>query len=184
MARNLFIHDNPDRFVAGTVGEPGQRTFFLQARSGKRLNSVSLEKQQVAVLAERLDALLDEVQRMDLAQVPEVGGLDDLGPLETPLDDDFRVGALSLGWDEDDRLVLIEAFAPTEGEDDDADEPFEDDDPLGPDLLRVRLTPIEARAFVKRAFAVVGAGRPACPFCSLPLDQSGHVCARANGYRR
>ncbi len=58
--------DPPDRFVAGTVGEPGQRTFFLQARTGVRLVSVALEKQQVAALAERIDALLDQVMSDDL----------------------------------------------------------------------------------------------------------------------
>ena len=86
-----------------------------------------------------------------------------------------------MGWDEDERLVLIEAFEQTEEE---SDEPYEDDDDAGPDLLRVRLTPLEGRAFVRRATVVVGAGRPACPLCSLPLDSEGHVCPRANGYRR
>ena len=181
MARLLHIHTNPDRFVVGTIGEPGQRVFFLQARSGKRVTSVSLEKQQVAVLAQRLDVLLDEVERMELVEMTGQILPDDLAPLETPIDDEFRVGALSLGWDEDERLVLIEAFEQTEEE---SDEPYEDDDESGPDLLRVRLTPLEGRAFVKRANVVVGAGRPGCPVWSLPLDSEGHVCPRANGYRR
>ena len=62
-----LIHgfDPPERFVTGTVGAPGQRTFFLQARSGARITSVSLEKQQVAALSERIDQLLDEVMASD-----------------------------------------------------------------------------------------------------------------------
>ena len=61
MPRRRFIFDPPERFVAGTVGEPGDRTFFLQARDGGRVVSVVLEKVQVAVLAERLGDLLDEL---------------------------------------------------------------------------------------------------------------------------
>ena len=53
--------DPPERFVVGTVGEPGARTFFIQARAGARMVSVALEKQQVAALAERVDELLDQV---------------------------------------------------------------------------------------------------------------------------
>jgi len=97
------------------------------------------------------------------------------------VDEEFRVASLGLGWDDDDKRVLIEAIGPWESE---SEDPIDDDDPEGPDLLRVQLMPGAARAFVKRANAVVGAGRPPCPFCSLPLDPSGHVCPRANGYRR
>lgn len=183
MPRSFFIHEHPDRYVVGTVGEPGARTFYLQARTGTRTTSVAIEKQQVAVLAERLDDLLDELMRQDNPEIPAMApaALEDLDPLETPVEEEFRAASLALGWDEDEKFILIEAQAPTEVE---QDGPFDDEDPEGPDLLRVTLSPSAARAFVKRAMAVVGAGRPACPFCSLPLDPAGHVCPRANGYRR
>src|SRR3954451_17390126 len=104
----------PERFVAGTVGPPGQRTFFLQARSGARITSVALEKQQVAVLAERVDALLDEVMRGEggAGLVPAVAptALDDSGPLEQPIDEEFRAGTMTLAWDPDDARVVIEVF--------------------------------------------------------------------------
>ena len=54
----------------------------------------------------------------------------------------------------------------------------------GPDTLRVWMAPANARAFAERARTVVAAGRPPCPFCSQPLDPQGHICPRANGYRR
>ena len=95
--------DPPERFVAGTVGEPGGRTFFLQARSGPRMVSVALEKQQVAVLAERIDELLDEVMAStgNETLIPAVApvGLDDSGPLEQPIDEQFRAGTMTLSWD-------------------------------------------------------------------------------------
>jgi uncharacterized repeat protein (TIGR03847 family) len=190
MARIVFDYDPPERFVAGTVGEPGQRTFFLQASGDGRTTSVSLEKQQVAVLAERLDALLDEVVRRSSgeAAVPAVTPADvaDTEPLATPIEEEFRVGTMALAWDTDDEVVVIEAQALVESDADEDDEPLliEDDDEEGPPLLRVRLPGGTARAFVTRALAVVAAGRPPCPFCGGPLDAGGHVCPRANGYRR
>lgn len=189
MPRLVFEYDPPERFVAGTVGEPGQRTFFLQASGNGRVTTVALEKQQVAVLAERVDALLDEVVRRSAgeAAVPAVTPADavDSAPLETPIEEEFRVGTMALAWDPDDEVVVIEAQAVTDDDDGEEETPLIDDsDEEGPPLLRVRLSGTVARAFAVRALAVVAAGRPPCPFCGGPLDPSGHVCPRANGYRR
>ena len=180
----VFDYDSPERFVAGTVGEPGQRTFYLQAVAGPRVTSVSLEKQQVAILAERVEQLLDEVVRRSGGQaaVPAVApvNIEDTAPLATPIEEDFRVGTWSLTWDGDTERVVIECLEA-------GHEPGEDMDLAAePDamVMRVSLTGAAARAFVKRASAVVAAGRPACPFCGNPLDPSGHICPRANGHRR
>jgi uncharacterized repeat protein (TIGR03847 family) len=161
-------HDLPDRFVSGTVGPPGERTFFLQARSGSRVTSVALEKEQVAVLADRLDDLL--------AQVTESGdpsNAPDSAPLDQPIEQEFRVGTMTLAWDDEASAVVIEAFAATEGEDDQAEE-----------VLIVQLAPAMARGFSERAKLVVAAGRPNCQFCGQPLDPDGHVCPRSNGHKR
>ena len=187
MPRLIFEYDPPERFVAGTVGEPGARTFFLQATGGGRTTSVALEKQQVTVLAERVDALLDEVVRRSggEASVPAapVAEAEDADPLSVPIDEDFRVGTMALAWDGDDERVIIEAQAVTEDESDE-DATLIDQTEDGPPLLRVRITGTRARAFVRRSLALVAAGRPPCPFCGNPLDPAGHVCPRANGYRR
>ncbi|HEU4672323.1 MAG TPA: DUF3090 domain-containing protein [Candidatus Limnocylindrales bacterium] len=123
MARR-FVFDPPDRFVTGTVGPPGGRTFYLQARSGERIVSVSLEKVQVAVLAERLGAMLDELERRGLADPGRTEGDD--SPLDEPLNELFRANALTLAWDGDSGQVVIEAReAAIAGEDVDEDE---DDD--------------------------------------------------------
>ena len=110
--------DPPERFVAGTVGEPGARTFFLQARAGNRITSVALEKQQVAALAERVDELLDEIMARHASQslIPAVAplGLDDTDPLEQPIEEEFRAGTMTLSWDPDDERVVIEVFPFTE----------------------------------------------------------------------
>jgi uncharacterized repeat protein (TIGR03847 family) len=191
MPRQIFRYDPPERLVVGTVGQPGDRTFFLQARGSGQLTSVVLEKVQVAVLAERLDELLDELLRESggMASVPAVAPreLEDTAPLDQPIIEEFRVGALGLGWDPETELVVIEAQAITDatGTDPDAeDDPalLSDDDAEGPDLLRVRITGAVARAFTKRAHAIVAAGRPPCQFCGQPLDPENHVCARANGH--
>jgi uncharacterized repeat protein (TIGR03847 family) len=205
MAGQVFDYDPPERFVAGTVGEPGGRTFFLQARGPVQsggpavLTTVTLEKQQVAALADRVEQLLDEVLRRSAGQakVPAVAPVDteDLGPLDTPIEEEFRVGTMSLAWDGDRDRIIIECFelVPEDVEevDDESDDPEtddEDDVPAGTggdrQVLRVSITGAVARAFAKRALAVVDAGRPPCPFCTEPLDPAGHVCPRANGYRR
>lgn len=178
MPGQLYSFEPPERFVAGTVGEPGDRAFYLQARGDGRTVSVLLEKVQVALLADRLGDLLAEAARQLGAIVPDEADVPDLidtAPLDTPLEPEFRVGTLGLAWDADSSTVVVEATAAPEEEDADEDEL---------DMLRVRLTASETRAFITRAERLVAAGRPPCPLCGLPLDPDGHVCPRQNGYRR
>jgi hypothetical protein len=157
----VIAYDMPERFVAGTVGQPGDRTFFLQARAGRRVTSVGLEKFQVTLLAERLEELLDEVLRQGAAAaVPAVA------PVE-------------LQDDEPHERVVIEAQEVTEGEDEESEIGTEDPAVV---VLRVRITAGQARAFAQRALKIVAAGRPPCPLCGLPLDAQGHVCPRQNGH--
>jgi uncharacterized repeat protein (TIGR03847 family) len=184
MPRRLFVFDLPDRFATGTIGEPGNRTFFLQARDGRRVVSVGLEKAQVAVLAERLGKLLVELDRRGIVEDPPTPIKPDERPLDEPLNEAFRATTLTLGWDGEAERILIEARAPSD--EDEAGEgealvEVDDDDEDGPDLLRVRLTADAARTFVERAFRVIRAGRPPCPLCGNPLDPTGHICPRRNG---
>ncbi|GGO18554.1 DUF3090 domain-containing protein [Micromonospora parathelypteridis] len=193
MTHQVHAFEPPERFVAGTVGPPGERAFFLQARGGGRLVSVALEKVQVSLLAEKLEELLTEAQRrfgVDLPPelAPVIG---DNEPLDTPVDEEFRVGTLGLAFDVDTATVVIEAIAAGEVEpevelDDDEDEDDDEDDEPDEDLdrLRVRLTPQATRQFIERARRVVNAGRPPCPLCGQPLDPAGHLCPRHNGYHR
>jgi uncharacterized repeat protein (TIGR03847 family) len=218
MPRHIFDFGVPDRFVTGTVGQPGNRTFFIQARSGSAVLSVALEKIQVQALAERLGLLLAELARSGV-RVPEALAPhdDDTASLDEPLVEAFRVGTMTIGWDGEHNYVVLEARAQAEeeqdqdesegdspleltlviedgpgadeededGEDEDGEEEADDlsdDDPEGPDILRVRLSPLRVRAFVERAIRVVTAGRPPCPLCGRPLDPGGHICPRRNGY--
>lgn len=184
MARVIHVFRQPDRFIAGTVGQPGDRTFYLQASENARTVSVALEKQQVSVLAERIGSLLDEINRRFGAEVPEAVDDEqvDVDPLDVPVEEEFRVGTMGLGWDAETRAVVVELLAVTETEVDEA--VVLDDTEEGPDAVRVFLTPSEARAFAERADRVVNAGRKPCPLCGEPLDPQGHVCPRQNGYRR
>ncbi|MGN6576728.1 MAG: DUF3090 domain-containing protein [Nocardioides sp.] len=189
MATVIHSFDPPERFVAGTVGPPGQRTFFLQARTGTRVTSVSLEKQQVSVLAERIEELLDELIRSGEGEstIPAVApvDLDDGGPLEQPIVEEFRAGTMTLAWDADDERIVIEVFPYAEESVVEPGTPEEEiDDPEPEEMLVVRMPAGLARAFSKRAQAVVSAGRPPCPFCGGPVDPAGHLCPRANGFRR
>jgi uncharacterized repeat protein (TIGR03847 family) len=189
MAPLVHGFDPPERFVAGTVGPPGSRTFFLQARAGTRVVSVALEKQQVSALAERIDELLDEVMASELneAMIPAVAplGLEDAEPLEQPIEEEFRAGTMTLSWDPDDERVVIEVFPFNEAavvSPEQVDEDLEEPEPE--EIFLVRIPPGLARAFVQRAERVLDAGRPSCPFCGNPIDPDGHLCVRANGFRR
>lgn len=188
MTRRVFSFDQPDRFVCGALGRPGQRTFYLQATKGNQVVSVALEKAQVAVLAERLATLLLALRQGGFT----IGDENPSGApeLNEPVVEQFRVGTLTLGWDSDRERVVIEAreLADDGDEDEDADEDAGEsalvasDLADGPDVVRVQLEPSAALAFASGAVAVVQAGRPPCPQCGAPLDATGHFCPRRNGY--
>jgi uncharacterized repeat protein (TIGR03847 family) len=166
MTAPVHLHEAPERFVAGTVGEPGSRTFFLQARTGRVLTSVALEKQQVVLLADRIESLIARVPGADRI------GEHDNDPLEQPIEEEFRAGTLTLIWDGESDKIIIEAY------------PVDVEPEEGEEHLEVHLTASMASGFVARSRALVAAGRPPCQFCGGPIDATGHLCPRANGFRR
>jgi len=183
MAPIVHRFDWPDRLVVGTVGQPGSRTFYLQARSGTQMVSVALEKGQSAALAERIEEVLDELMADEgnpfsiPALAPE--GLLDNDPLDQPVDEQFRAGAMTLGWDPTTAQIVIEAFPIVETEEEALD-PVE----IEPDeVLLVRIPVGSARAFAKRTRDVVVSGRPICPLCHVPMDSDDHVCTLPDGFR-
>jgi uncharacterized repeat protein (TIGR03847 family) len=181
--------DWPDRVVVGTVGPPGSRSFYLQARAGARIASVALEKEQSALLAEKIDEILDALMETDgnPSSVPAVTPVElvDNDPLEQPVDAEFRTGAIGLGWDPSTAQIVIEAYPLTDADAADAEDsgPAEfraDPATVEPaEMLVVRIPVGTARAFAKRTLEVVGAGRPLCPLCGNPIDPDGHACPPA-----
>lgn len=171
----------PDRVVVGTVGHPGSRSFYLQVRTGAQIVSVGLEKQQSALLAEKIDEILDELMASEgnPFSVPADTPVElvDNDPLDQPVDEQFRSGAMSLGWDPSTSQIVIEVYPFLEVDDDDPD-PREIEPP---EMLLVRAPVGTARAFAKRTREVVGAGRPLCPLCANPIDPEGHTCSLPGG---
>ncbi|MCZ9881137.1 DUF3090 domain-containing protein [Arthrobacter sp. B2a2-09] len=168
----------PDRVVVGTIGLPGARTFYLQVRAGTQIVSVALEKEQSALLAEKIDEILD--------QLITVEGNPFSVPTSTPIElvdndqleavqEQFRSGAMSLGWDPTTAQVVLEAYPITDVDADDDASPDEDG-ANEPEMLLVRMPVGTARAFAKRTREIVGAGRPTCPLCGYPIDADGHIC--------
>ena len=170
-----FSFDNPARFIIGTVGVPGERQFFLQVSDEKTLATFALEKSQAAALAERANELLREIK----AHVGEAH-LDN-APLSTPIESEFTIGVMSLTWQPDRGTILFEAreFEESVSEVDD-EVSFATSDRT----LTVALTVEHLRGFIRRTQSVVAAGRQPCIFCGGPLNPGGHLCPRANGYRR
>ncbi|MGP9652401.1 DUF3090 family protein [Glutamicibacter sp. AOP38-B1-38] len=171
----------PDRVVVGVTGLPGSRTFYLQVRAGKQLVSIVLEKQQSAQLAENIDDILDQLLSVDgnpfsipTGTPPE---LVDNDPIEED-QEQFRAGAMSLGWDPSTSQIVIEAH-PLAAEDPDAqlgEESLHPDEAEETEMLRVRMPVGTARAFAKRTREIVDAGRPMCLLCGYPVDADGHTC--------
>jgi uncharacterized repeat protein (TIGR03847 family) len=168
--RHIFTH--PERCIAGTIGEPGERAFFIQVRNKGRVISVALEKAQVQAIANRLEIIVAEVKKSKPLISIESFPQDD-APLDTPVDEEFQVGAISLAWNELDQLLTFELY---ELEDDEQDEEGQ--------VLEINFSLGMAVTFAQRSKALVNAGRLPCPFCGIPIDPRGHLCPRANGYRR
>jgi uncharacterized repeat protein (TIGR03847 family) len=166
------VFSRPERFITGTVGEPGERAFYLQIRNSSRLLSVAVEKAQVQAITARLDVMIAEIRKVNPLITIEKFPIDD-APLESPVDAEFQIGAMSLAWDEQTSLICIELY-----------ELEEDEEESDGEVAEINITIGMAAAFSTRSKAVVNAGRLPCPFCGIPIDPRGHLCPRANGYRR
>ena len=179
MPRIIYRHEPATRFIVSAIGEPGQRQFFIQVKSADWLNSVTLEKNQVIALTERFEDLIRELRRGKLASTEDLSATVEIDneSMELPLDEDFKVGIISITWE--NGLVVVNIQATSQD-----DELVLDDIDYGPDLLIASLRISQVKGFCERATALVNAGRPTCPFCGLPIDPLGHLCPRANGYRR
>lgn len=168
----LLEFENPDRCVVGTIGEPGRRLFLVQVTQGAEIAAVAVEKEQAQLLGRRIDELLDQLVALG-EDVPETHDPYDMGPLDVPLHVDFRAGAIGLAWDASRMAAQIELF------------PIEGDEAGDVTLVQIWLSPAKAREFAARTARLIQSGRPICPVCAQPLDYyEGHICARANGYRR
>lgn len=158
---------NPTRCIIGTIGLPGERTFFWQITDQQSTVSIKIEKQQAAVIAEQLEALLNEVPNEDSDSEPNDFGKD-RRPLDLPIDDYLEL--VSVGFFIEGNQVQFEIKT------------NEDLEELS--TITIFLSRIRCLEFIDRTKSVVSAGRTSCPFCSYPVEISGHICVRANGYRR
>jgi len=178
MTSQKWSFDQPDRFIVGTIGTPGEREFYFQVRQKNILVSLATEKSQVAALAERITTIIREIKKSAPLSAANLGPTDDQ-PLELPLDSEFVVGAIGIAFDP--TLLEIEISFRAEEADSLSDEIADEDS--GP-MVEIHLDLSMALAFAQRTLALVAAGRPLCPFSISPIDPKGHLCPRANGYRR
>lgn len=171
----MYNLDTVDRFVLGTVGQPGERAFYLQIRKAGQNFTFALEKGQAQALTERFVEILKD------ARATQGGSVKDSEPLETPIDSEFSLGVMSITWQFDSQLIRFEGQALT-GEDSEVvfDEIVSDDSPDAPAIVRITLTPTQVRSFISRSMSVIKAGRQPCMFCGGPMNIDGHICPRAN----
>jgi len=168
----------PDHFTTGTIGAPGQRVFYVQARQEGRVITLKAEKEQIGGLAEYLQGLLAKSPVASEEMAPDLGLLEPLNPV-------WAIGAVGVGYDERNDRVLVVANELVESEDDDDEEEGQaesEDKPEGA-TARFRLTRAQAARFVERAGELMKAGRPTCQVCGGPIDPGGHLCPRRNGHK-
>ena len=174
MSANIEL-DPVGRITAAAVGEPGERTFYLQARKDDVLVSLLIEKQQVALLSMHIDELLERVGPPEEAGAEaDIETLD----LEEPITPEFRVGQIGLGYDENRDLVLVQCDELVPEEEDES-VTREDE----PGRVRLWATRAQVQALARRGEQEVAAGRPICPMCGEAMDPEGHFCIRSNGHR-
>ena len=173
-----------DRITAGAVGEPGERTFYLQAREGERTITILVEKEQVELLGTSILEILATVGR----ETGEGPPSDELG-LEPPLEPLWRAGRLSIGYAEERDLMLleieelVEQDEPTDVEAQPGAEPQPADEVLEPGRVRLWATREQMLALARHAASVAERGRPKCRYCGNPIDPQGHMCPAMNGHR-
>ena len=179
--------DDVDALGTGAVGEPGQRAFYIQARTEGAQLTVLVEKEQVALLATEAVAFLDRIAD-DYPEAP-ASVPDTDTKLREPTVPLFRARLIGLGFDPERSRVLIELRErASEDEDEDEDDQGEDfemaaedeDDEEAGYVARIYATRAQVRAMAARGAEAVAGGRPACPLCDMPMDPSGHVCPRWN----
>lgn len=174
--------EDVSRFTVGTIGVPGERTFFLQFRSGNSVISASLEKSQVAALSERLNFMLREIRSAN-PLLPKPQLIRDSLPLDIPVLDEFRIGSMAIFYDEITQKIQVD-LREMNINDEEEDEEISVSAYSDTEMLRIFITATQALIFHDRAELVIAAGRQPCPFCGFPINPEGHLCARANGYRR
>lgn len=165
-----------DRITADAIGDPGSRVFYIQARAGDELVTVIVEKEQVQLLAASVLELLTEVPDDAVGDEPEM-------ELEQPFDPRWRARRISLGWNEDRELFVLEIEELIPGL-----EELEEDDPrvseVDPESIRLWASPGQMLALSRHGAAVAARGRPTCQFCGNPIDPEGHTCPAMNGHSR
>jgi uncharacterized repeat protein (TIGR03847 family) len=165
----FYEFDEVDAFTVGTVGDPGQRTFYVQVRGEGHSVTVKCEKQQAAAISQHVQRVLNDLPP------PEDRPLPAALELSEPIDATFTLGPIGLGYDASSDRVLIQLEEV--GEVDEEGNELDSDDR---GHIRLLLSRGQAAAFCDRADAVVEAGRPPCQWCGNPIDPDGHACPRMN----
>jgi uncharacterized repeat protein (TIGR03847 family) len=187
--------DRVDRITADAIGDPGQRVFYLQARQGRQLVTVLVEKQQVELLSASILEILSRIGLETEDERPEESAM----ALEQPLEPMWRAGRLSLGYEQERDLLMLELVELVPGEGDEVEEAdpvaeleavegvegieAPDDPDLDADRLRLWATREQMLALSRQGAEVVARGRPTCQFCGNPIDPEGHRCPAMNGHR-
>ena len=180
-----YEFDETDAFATGAIGRPGDRTFYVQVRAEGRTINIKCEKQQVAQMADYLRNMLDDLPSTPTPPSPQTAMLQD------PVEQDFVLGTVGLGLDRASQRLVVQLEEVVMVDPDEIDVDTDDPDAVlefvrrmedesDASLVRILLTPGQARAFCDVAATVVQAGRSTCKWCGGPIDPVGHACPKMN----
>ena len=166
------IELNPATHITiGTIGEPGNRTFYLQGSQGSNLISLIIEKAQAAMIADAIEGLIADITADHPSLVPQdnVELLTVDLRLRDPGVELFRTGNLGLGFSEESQRIIIVAYELVgEG--------------IDPGMVSFWGTFDQMRALVEHTRKIVKSGRPICGNCGESMEREGHFCPRRNGH--
>ncbi|MFQ5854730.1 MAG: DUF3090 family protein [Anaerolineae bacterium] len=172
---DLVFNLDPVSFITvGTIGPPGERTFYLQASQGSTVVSLIIEKEQARAIAESLDQLLEGLKERYPEQPGQIQEVDYDMALLQPVSGLWRVGQMGLGYDQESDMIVLIAQQLV----------FEEDEPKEPEAVRFTGTREQMQALSEHAAWIVAQGRPTCPLCGNPIDTEGHFCPPSNGHRQ
>jgi len=185
--RITYLHDEPSRFTSFALGRPGEREFFIYVESAQGATTIACEKSQVIALSERFSELITELRRARLvdSQLLLRPPILDSGDIAFPVVEDFTAGVMGIAWEESTQRVQVEIQGFGDGTIIDLlndSQSINLEDP--PEIMRTFVSIPQIRGFISIVSELSNLGRKPCMFCGLPIDPQGHLCPRANGYRR
>ena len=172
-----------------TFGEPGRRTFRIDAHAGPATCTVWMEKEQLQQLGVYLR---DMVGRLSQEDRDRNSDLREEGWSGGELTIDFKAGQMLLSYDQDSNAFYLQAYEreaaelleeePSQSAEGSTPDNEGNAEPIETESVGFWITTAQATILGEESLKICAAGRPTCFLCGQPISPEGHACPRANGH--